>query len=231
MAAVNASVANLLIDADDTLWENNIYFEQVIGEFVQALQQQGIAAPTVHEVLWRTERKNIRITGYGSQAFCASLQEAAQVLGGAPLADQVARWEQLICGHPIQLLRGVAETLPLLKERGHRLILFTKGNPAEQLAKLQRSGLAGYFEAAEVVFEKTAAVYQQWLGRHDLAVERTWMIGNSPRSDINPAKAIGLGTVFIPYHTTWQHEIEEIAPGGRPTLVLEHFGLLGQHLP
>jgi putative hydrolase of the HAD superfamily len=52
------------------------------------------------------------------------------------------------------------------------------------------------------------------------------MIGNSPRSDINPAKAAGLGTVFIPYHTTWEHEMEEISPTGGETLVLEQFGEL-----
>ena len=59
--------------------------------------------------------------------------------------------------------------------------------------------------------------------------DATWMIGNSPRSDINPAKAAGLRTVFIPYHTTWQHEIEEISPNGAETIVLERFAELAGH--
>jgi len=54
------------------------------------------------------------------------------------------------------------------------------------------------------------------------------MIGNSPRSDINPAKAAGLHTVFIRTHTTWQHEMEELAPDGN-TIILENFGQLTQH--
>jgi putative hydrolase of the HAD superfamily len=70
--------------------------------------------------------------------------------------------------------------------------------------------------------------YHALLQKHALAAERTWMIGNSPRSDINPAKAAGLGTVFIPYHTTWQHEIEEFAPNGN-TLMLESFADLARH--
>jgi putative hydrolase of the HAD superfamily len=55
------------------------------------------------------------------------------------------------------------------------------------------------------------------------------MIGNSPRSDINAAKVAGLRTVFIPYHTTWQHELEEISPNGSETLMLENFGQLADH--
>ena len=96
------------------------------------------------------------------------------------------------------------------------------------MAKLERSGLAGFFHATEVVFEKSVETYREIVGKYRLDPTRTWMIGNSPRSDINPAKAAGLRTVFIPYHTTWQHEIEEISPNGE-TLALENFGQLAQH--
>jgi putative hydrolase of the HAD superfamily len=122
---------------------------------------------------------------------------------------------------------GVRETLPALHS-SNRLILVTKGHREEQANKLQRSGLADYFHDVEVVFEKTVDTYREVAARHRLEVSHTWMVGNSPRSDINPAKAAGLKTVFIPYHTTWQHEVEEIAPEGE-TLVLEHFGRLAEY--
>jgi putative hydrolase of the HAD superfamily len=49
----------------------------------------------------------------------------------------------------------------------------------------------------------------------DLARERTWMIGNSPRSDINPAVRAGLRAVYIPYPHTWELEHEELAADER----------------
>ena len=220
---MNPEPQTLLIDADDTLWENNVYFERVAGEFLERLAGRGVPLARSQRVLWETEQRNVAITGYGSNAFCRSLHEVARELGAADLEPWIADQEQGIYGHPIQLMPGVAETLPLLHAR-HRLILFSKGREDEQRGKLERSGLGSWFHAVEIAFEKSVDSYRAVLDRHRLEPERTWMIGNSPRSDINPAKAAGLRTVFIPYHTTWQHEIEEINPAGPETLMLESFG-------
>ena len=137
--------------------------------------------------------------------------------------------------HPIDLIPGVRDTLPILQSM-NTLILVSKGVPEEQLGKLQRSGLAHFFMRTEIVFEKDAATYRDLVRLHQLQPESTWMIGNSPRSDINPAKAAGLRTVFIPYHTTWWHEIEEITPDGRDSGAGEFLGnwriiLEDRHLP
>jgi putative hydrolase of the HAD superfamily len=180
------------------------------------------------ELLWQTEQRNVKTTGYGSKAFCASLHQVAKELGVADVEPWVQQQENWILHHPIELMPGVRETLPLLFAN-HQIIMVTKGRADEQLGKLERSGLAGFFHATEVVFEKHVETYRQVVAKHRLAIQTTWMIGNSPRSDINPAKAAGLRTVFIPYHTTWWHEIEEISPNGAETLVLENFGELAQH--
>jgi len=219
-----STTRTLLIDADDTLWENNIYFERVAGEFFAELTARGVPEPQAQTTLWQTEQRNIKVTGYGSRAFCASLHEAARTLGVTDLEPWIQVREQRIFHHPIELMPGVAETLPALHDH-NRLILVTKGNADEQLGKLRRSGLAQFFQATAVVFEKDVATYRQILAEHRLVPAQTWMIGNSPRSDINPAQAAGLGTVFIPYHTTWQHELEEIATSGG-TIMLENFAQL-----
>ncbi len=223
-----STTRTLLVDADDTLWENNIYFERVAGDFIAALVARGHREPHIQQVLWDTEQRNIQTTGYGSNAFCKSLHETARILGVTDLEPRIADWENALRHHPIEFMPGVRETLPRLRDH-NRLILVTKGCQTEQLGKLERSGLGGYFHATEVVFEKHTATYQDIMARHTLAPAQTWMIGNSPRSDINPAKAAGLQTVFIPYHTTWQHELEEINPTGPHTLVLDHFGQLADH--
>ena len=222
-----STTRTLLIDADDTLWENNIYFERVAGEFFDQLAARGVPEAQAQTTLWQTEQRNIKITGYGSGAFCASLHEAARALGVTDLEPWIQEREQWIYHHPIELMPGVPETLPALRAH-NRLILVTKGHPDEQLGKLRRSGLEHFFHATAVVFEKDVATYRQILTEHRLLPTQTWMIGNSPRSDINPAQAAGLGTVFIPYHTTWQHELEEIAPNGG-TIMLESFAQLADH--
>jgi putative hydrolase of the HAD superfamily len=222
-----STTRTLLIDADDTLWENNIYFEQVAEQYVATLGRMGQRTEQVEQLLWETEQRNVKITGYGSQAFCESLREVARQLGAADLESWIVEKEAWILRHPIELMPGVRETLPRL-HAANRLILLTKGRADEQLGKLERSGLASSFHAREVVFEKSVETYRDVMAKHRLLPGRTWMIGNSPRSDINPARAAGLGTVFIPYHTTWQHELEEVTPDGA-TIMLENFGQLIQH--
>ena len=222
-----STTRTLLIDADDTLWENNIYYERVAVAFFAQLAARAVPEPQAQKVLWQTEQRNIKLTGYGSRAFCASLHETARELGVTDLELWIQEREHWIFHHPIELMPGVAETLPALQSK-NRLILLTKGHPTEQLGKLQRSGLETFFRVTEVVFEKDIPTYRHLATKHGLVPAQTWMVGNSPRSDINPAKAAGFGTVFIPYHTTWQHEIEEIAPEGG-TLVLENFAQLAEH--
>jgi putative hydrolase of the HAD superfamily len=222
-----STTRTLLIDADDTLWENNIYFERVAEEYVATLGRMGQRTEQVEQLLWETEQRNVKITGYGSQAFCESLREVARQLGAADLESWIGEKETWILRHPIELMPGVRETLPRL-HAANQLILLTKGRADEQLAKLERSGLASFFHVTEVVFEKSVETYRDVMAKHGFLPGRTWMIGNSPRSDINPARAAGLGTVFIPYHTTWQHELEEITTDGA-TIMLENFGQLADH--
>jgi len=222
-----STTRTLLIDADDTLWENNIYFERVTTEFVATLGQRRHRPDRIGQLLQQAERRNVKVTGYGSRAFCQSLREVARELDCAGLESWITGKENWILHHPIELMPGVRETLPLI-HAVNQLILLTKGREEEQLGKLNRSGLAEFFHAREVVFEKSVETYHAIIAKHRLSPSQTWMVGNAPRSDINPAKAAGLGTVFIPYHTTWQHELEEISPDGE-TLTLENFGQLAQH--
>ncbi len=96
--------------------------------------------------------------------------------------------------------------------------------------KIDRSGLGSYFRHAAVVPEKDAAAYRALVAELEVDPARTWMIGNSPKSDINPALGIGLNAVFIPHPATWRLEHQDVNGDGPGTLlVLERFRDLGQH--
>jgi putative hydrolase of the HAD superfamily len=222
----------LLIDADDTLWENNVFFEQTIEEFLTLLEPFGYPREYARHILNETERRNIRQHGYGVRSFGRSLEETYMKFAGhqAERTTMEAirfRVEELEL-QPPRVLEGVLETLDYLSGR-HRLILFTKGEPAEQAAKVERSGLHIHFDAIEIVAEKDVATYRALVNRHHVVKSRGWMVGNSPRSDINPALEAGLNAVFIPHPATWELEHEEVRSGAGRLLILEKFLDLRQH--
>jgi putative hydrolase of the HAD superfamily len=222
----------ILIDADDTLWENNIYFEQTIAEFLTLLEPFGYPREYARHILNETERRNIRQHGYGARSFGRSLEETYLKLAGnqalESTVDNIHNRVEELERTPPNVLDGVLETLDYLSGR-HRLILFTKGEAAEQAAKVERSGLQIHFDAIEIVPEKNAEVYRELVNRHHVVKSRGWMVGNSPRSDINPALEAGLNAVFIPHPATWALEQEEVRSGAGRLLILTNFRALRDH--
>ena len=228
----------LLFDADDTLWENNIYFLRAIEEFVALLVPVAPDPREVQRVLTEVEHEYIPRRGYGSRNFIDALHEVfrrfysgadgrAGTDGRAFSLAIEAIGEQLL-RHPVEPMPGVALTLATLAER-HRLLCFTKGDREEQSEKLERSGLRVFFERIEVVEEKDTAAYQKLVRRRGLKRESTAMIGNSPRSDVLPALAAGLWAVFIPHRYTWEREEGRVDPHHR-LIVTQTFSELPQVL-
>lgn len=219
----------LIVDADDTLWENNIYFERAFDEFVAFLDHSSLTPPEVREVLDAIEAVNAKIHGYGSLNFARNLRETYERLcerhiEGSDL-QTVMRFAERILERPMEVIEGVEETLDYLAGR-HDLTLFTKGNPDEQKLKVDRSGLGRYFNHTAIVKEKDASAYRNLVQERAMDPERAWMIGNSPKSDVNPALDAGLSAVFIPHAHTWVLEKEEIRPVEGRLMVLERFGQL-----
>jgi putative hydrolase of the HAD superfamily len=224
----------LLIDADDTLWENNVYFERAIARFISFLNHHEFSAEKVRAVLNDVERENIATHGYGLHSFTHSLVATYERLSVEPVTPeshaQVLSFAHSIADHAIEMLPEVPETLDYLSKR-HRLILVTKGAIAEQTGKVERSGLKECFSAIEIVAEKDPAIYSHLLEKYALARDSTWMVGNSPKSDINPALAAGLHAVFIPHGDTWILEHEELnpAPPNQKLLIVGRFAELREH--
>ena len=224
----------LLFDADDTLWENNIYFERAIAAFISYLDHRVHTREEVREHLNTCERSTIAQHGYGLKSFRRSLIDCFEQLSDGPVTpekhERIVSFVQSIAEQEIELMEGVAETLHELGQR-HRLILVTKGNSDEQQDKLERSGLRAHFTAVEVPSEKDEAMYRALAARHALDPATTWMIGNSPRSDVNPALAAGLNAVFIPHDFTWvlEHEVVNAPAGGERLLELSRFAELLHH--
>ena len=220
---------HLIIDADDTLWENNIYFERAFEHFCDFLSHSSMSPVEVRAVLDEIEIVNNKVHGYGTANFTRNLTECYHRLVERDVQpadlEQIMSFTEQILHHPIELIPDVQETVEYLATR-HDLTLFTKGNPEEQKLKLDRSGLAIYFGHTAIVKEKDAAAYAELIQERSMDCRRTWMIGNSPKSDINPALEVGINAVFVPHEHTWRLEHEEVRCDSGRLLQLTRFAEL-----
>ena len=197
----------IAFDADDTLWDCQSHFESV-EQHLYRLIAPYCADPAAE--LFATESGNMADLGYGCKAFTISIVETALRVGGdhlsaAELADLLSHSKSLL--HlPATPLPEVEDTLQRLQAWPFRLVVFTKGELQDQENKLQRSGLARYFSHVEITSNKTEREFQQLCEHLDIYPSELLMVGNSLKSDIAPALAIGAVAIHIPFHVTWQLE-------------------------
>ena len=223
----------LIIDADDTLWENNIYFEQAWDDFVDFLSHSTLSPEKTRDIFDEIEIANIKVNGYGAQNFARNMVQCYEHLVERDIAagdaEKIISFADRILHQPIEMLDGVEETLAYLLERNHDLILFTKGHPEEQRLKIDRSPIGRYFREFEIVREKDVSAYRDLVARFKLKPAITWMIGNSPKSDINPAIDAGLNAIFVPHERTWSLEQTDLRSGGPGILhIVENFADLSK---
>lgn len=229
MGFCDGAPLNLVFDADDTLWDSNIHFLEAFEDFVTAFEAIGLSThrDRIKAIVRETELELIETLGYGRKPYIAALHQASTKLAAELHREQLrAHVEQIgerLINRTCDLLAGVADTVPLLAKR-HTLIMFTKGQRDEQLDKLRRSGLADHFSRVETPHEKDVDAYKRLVTDAGLDRSRTFMIGNSPRSDINPAVRAGLrAAVYIPYPHTWELEHEELDPAEGRIIQLASF--------
>ncbi|MBM3793941.1 MAG: hydrolase [Acidobacteria bacterium] len=219
----------LWIDADDTLWENNVFFERAFAEFADYLAHSCYSREEVRALLDEIEHVNNRIHGYGSANFTRNLEQCFERHSerGVSAEDRrhIRQLGEELLQHPLHLIEGVEETLAYLSLR-HELLLCTKGNHAEQQSKIDRSGLVRHFRHVRIVREKDAGTYRGLAAERGVTDGACWMIGNSPKSDINAALEAGLGAVYVPHRHTWHLEHEPVPEGHPRLVVLERFSEL-----
>ncbi len=231
---ISKSPQSLIFDADDTLWENNIYFEEAFDRFCDFLNHSSMTPEQVRSVLDEIEIVNAKVNGYGSKNFAVNLQTCLRHLAERHVSDEdlktVEEFAHAILKKPMELIDGVEETVAKLSEK-HALTIFTKGDRDEQQIKVDRSGLGKYFRHAEIVKEKNREAYLKLAEDQGFDHQHTWMIGNSPKSDINPALAAGLNAVYVPHARTWSLEKEDVPEShprllkvGRVAELVEYFG-------
>lgn len=210
---IPADIRLVAFDADDTLWDNQSHFDQVEHDYAKLLSPYG-SAEEVSAALFSTETANMPLLGYGCKAFTLSLVENAVTFshGRIPATDvmRIVQMGKRLLSLPAIPLPGVESTLRQLRARGRfKMTVFTKGELLDQQNKVERSGLAHYFDDVVVVSDKTRRAYQDLCGRFDTGVEHLLMVGNSFKSDIAPVLQLGGYAAYIPFDKMWKHEMTE----------------------
>ena len=203
-------ITTIGFDADDTLWHNETFFRLTHQRFAQLLSDSD--PDHLSERLEAAERRNLGHYGFGIKGFMLSMIETAiEVTEGRVEASVIA--EILAAGremlrHPVDLLPQARETVTALAA-DHRVVLITKGDLLDQERKLAQSGLGDLFHGVEIVSDKTAAMYQAAFARHGAGPQNAAMVGNSLKSDVLPALAVGAWGIHVPHDLTWSYEQAE----------------------
>jgi len=202
------SIKVIGFDADDTLWVNEPFYQEVEKEFCQ-LMKPYLPEKETSEELFRTEMHNLEIYGYGAKGFILAMIETALRVTNGKISsqeiNQILDTGKTLLNMPIQLLDGVENVLQQLQGK-YKLILATKGDLLDQERKLQKSELIGYFHHIEIMSDKQENNYRKLLSHLDIQANEFLMVGNSVKSDILPVLNIGAKAIHVPYEVTWQHE-------------------------
>ncbi|MBQ5985510.1 MAG: HAD family hydrolase [Bacteroidales bacterium] len=197
------------IDADDTLWDCQSYFDSAIETFKQTLSPYA-GEEELFDTLTRTELGNMEKLGFGGKAFTISMIETALAFGAdREQIGRVLKAGRSVIDMPATPLPGVVETLQAL--RGHYYtVLYTKGDLQEQAGKIRRSGLAPLFDETVIVPHKDGGTYRDLCDSAGVATDEFAMVGNSFKSDIAPVLEIGGWGIYVPCDLSWAYEdIEE----------------------
>lgn len=202
----------IFFDADDTLWENERYFRDAEARFAELLADY-TSPEGVQQMLWAKQEDNIPLFGYGSKTYMIGMADAALELCGGKLPEHIYYGVKKIITdlafHELEIIDGVIETLEALHGK-YRMIVATKGDLTEQMAKYRKSGLAGYFHHCEVMENKDEQNYLELCAKNDIDPSQLLMIGNSVKSDIAPVAAIGGTAIHTPHEIVWTHELMDM---------------------
>ena len=211
----------IFIDADDTLWENEQYFRNAEQKFTELLADY-TSPDGVQQMLWQKQEDNIPLFGYGSKTYMIGMTDAALELCGGHLPEHIYYGVKKIITdlafHELQIIDGVEETLKQLSSK-YKLVVATKGDVTEQMAKYRMSGLDRFFHHCEVMENKDEKNYLELAAKHDIETEKILMIGNSVKSDIAPVVNIGGTAIHVPHEIVWVHEMMDMPESDRIYIV------------
>ena len=200
----------VIFDFDDTLVYTNEIFHAAREELYRLLAGAGCnRRQEIADYLNAADLANVAQRGYlAADCFPLAMRQTAdyflpqqpQVAAAAEAAGwAVYRQKPRLAPNVHQVLAALSRDFPLL--------LWSQAEAYVQQPRLEQSGLLPYFAVVEICRSKDAPGLQAFLCRNQADGAGSWLVGNSLRSDINPALQLGLQAVHIS-HPAWEYETE-----------------------
>lgn len=206
--------AGIIFDGDDTLWETALLYAGAKEEFFRQMSSLGFDLQEVEETFQNIDVANVDRFGFSMHRFPLSMAETYNLFCDKySMASEQGVAEKLkSIGYSVftKLPANCAyaeEVLALLRPH-FLLILATKGDYEVQCSKINQSKLAPFFHAIYILEHKTPRELQNIAEACDLDVSRSWVIGDSLKSDINPALQAGFRAIWI-QNDGWEYEKDE----------------------
>ncbi|ANT59950.1 HAD family hydrolase [Salipiger sp. CCB-MM3] len=226
---MDRKLQTIAFDADDTLWHNERFFNLTQERFADLLADH-VARDHLDARLLEAEKRNIGHYGFGVKGFVLSMIETAVEVteGRVPgtVIGQILSYGQDMLAHPIELLPHAQDAVEALAP-DHHLVLITKGDLLHQERKLAQSGLGEMFDRVEIVSDKQPQTYARIFAACPGGPEAAMMVGNSLKSDVNPAIRAGSWGVFVPQDLAWSLEHDDRLDHPR-FREIPHLGALAQ---
>lgn len=225
---MSQKLTTIAFDADDTLWQNEQFFQLTQTRFAELLADYA-EKDHLSDRLIAAERRNLGRYGFGIKGFVLSMIETALDVTDDKVPTNVVR-EIIQAGHemlehPVELLPHAQAVIEQLTDE-YQILLITKGDLLDQERKLAQSSLGDLFDGVEIVSDKTPNVYKEIFDRHGDGPEHALMAGNSMKSDVLSALETGSFGVFVPHDLTWVFEHESPPVNHQKYFEIDHLGLL-----
>jgi putative hydrolase of the HAD superfamily len=229
-----------VVDGDDTLW-----FVEPLYDDARTVAAEIVGAAGFDAAKWEMLEREIDVAnvaryGLDPDRFPKSCVEAYAELAAwsGQLVDKsvsqaVRDAAESVFTRPAPVQHSAARVLMLLRRHG-TVILLTKGDDTVQRRRIREADLELAFDGIHIVPDKTEATFLSLLDHYGRPPSEAWSIGNSLRSDINPALRVGMNAIWVDAHV-WEYERSETAPvGGNLQIVgsLDDIpGLLARSIP
>jgi putative hydrolase of the HAD superfamily len=204
--------AAIVFDGDDTLWSTESLYDRARDEARAEVTRSGLDGDAWEQLERKLDVENVRHLGFSTERFptsCVQAYEAVARASSVPVDERVRERVRsaasTVFSRDPQLMPGARKTLEMLRNRGIKLALLTKGDYDLQLRRVERSGLADLFDVINIVPEKPPNAFRNTVAELKVDSRDAWSVGNSVRSDILPAIEAGMRAVWIDAHV-WEHE-------------------------